>query len=109
LLVSFGTIEGRVYDTTAYKKAGTIFVTAENIENSQFRYSVNIPDTGKYMFENVVEGQYALKCFRDRDNNGKYSFGNPYPFIPSERFALYPDTIKVRARWPVEGVNIRFK
>lgn len=106
---SFGTIEGRVYDTTAYEKAGIIFVTAENIENSQFRYSVNIPDTGKYMFENVVEGQYALKCFRDRDNNGKYSFGSPYPFIPSERFASYPDTVKVRARWPVEGVNIRFK
>jgi len=105
----FGTIEGTVYDTASDKSAGRIFITAENVENSRFTYTVSIPDTGRYIFENAVEGQYALRCFRDRDRNGKYSFGNPYPFVPSERFTVYPDTIKVRARWPVEGVNVRFK
>ena len=34
--------------------------------------------------------------------------GRPYPFLPSEPFTVGSDTVKVRARWTVEGVSLRF-
>jgi hypothetical protein len=106
---SFGTIEGRVTDAAALDRSGRIFITAENVQSGLTAYLLSIPDTGKYVVENVVEGQYTLRCFRDRNGDGKYGFGSPYPFVPSERFSFYTDTIKVRARWPVDGVNLRLE
>ena len=63
----------------------------------------------KFLFPQLDAGEYRLKAFQDDYNNGVYYSGKPFPFIPAERFAVYPDSIKVRARWPVEGVRIKFK
>lgn len=64
---------------------------------------------GPFSFENLMEGQYVLSAYRDSDHTGKYSVGRSFPFTRSERFAVYQDTIKVRARWPVEGIVVKFK
>jgi hypothetical protein len=58
--------------------------------------------------DRLPEGRYGIQAFEDLDGNGKYRSGLPYPFLPSARFAVYPDTVKVRARWSVEGVQIKF-
>ncbi len=72
-------------------------------------YDVRLLHAGKFQIPRIGEGSYTLSAFRDDDNNGKYSYGKPFPFQPSELFAFYPDTVKVRARWPVEGIVIRLK
>ena len=64
---------------------------------------------GPFSFENIPEGRYSFFVFRDSDGNGVYSYGRPYPFQPAERFSPYTDTLKLRARWPLEGVVIRIK
>ena len=64
---------------------------------------------GAFVLDRLVEGKYVLSAFRDADSSGTYTYGLPYPFAPSERFVVYPDTVKVRARWDVEGVAIRFR
>ncbi|MFI5252790.1 MAG: Ig-like domain-containing protein [Bacteroidota bacterium] len=64
---------------------------------------------GPFSFENVPEGTYSFFVFRDTDGNGRYTFGRPYPFQPAERFSVYKDTLKLRARWPLEGVVLRLK
>jgi hypothetical protein len=33
--------------------------------------------------------------------------GRVFPYRPAEPFTVGRDTIKVRARWPVEGVIVR--
>lgn len=63
----------------------------------------------KFLFPGLDAGEYRLKAFQDDSTNGVYYSGKPFPFIPAERFAVYPDSIKVRARWPVEGVRIKFR
>ena len=54
----------------------------------------------------LLPGHYFLDCFRDSDGNGRYSYGHTFPFVPAERFAVYPDTVVLRSRWPNEGNDI---
>jgi hypothetical protein len=63
---------------------------------------------GGFKIDRLVEGKYLLDAFRDADRPGHYSPGLPYPFVTSERFTVAPDTIKVRARWSVEGAWLKF-
>ena len=40
--------------------------------------------------------------FKDIDNNKAYSPGNIYPYVPSEWFYNYPDTVEIRSNWDME-------
>ncbi len=61
---------------------------------------------GPYRFENLMPGEYVISLFHDADRDGEYSMGEAFPFVPSERYYVYPDTIKIRSRWPNEGNDI---
>ena len=109
-LRSTGTVEGIVVDEQGDLGKGNIYVTAMGIDPSKsHEKTIVIPSPGKFEMDQLVEGRYTFRAFRDDDGDGVFSYGNPYPFVPSERFTAYPDTIKVRARWGVEGVVLKFK
>lgn len=109
-LRSTGTIEGMVADEQGDLEKGGIYITAKSVDAAKtYEKTIVIQSSGKVEMDRLVEGRYTLRAFRDADGNGKYSYGNPYPFVPSERFTSFPDTIKVRARWGVEGVLLKFK
>ena len=38
-----------------------------------------------------------------------YSFGGIDPYIPSEKFSYYQDTLNIRGNWDMELSNIIFK
>lgn len=102
----FGSMKGRVEDPL--DEDCDIFVIAISVSDKTAAPIVMKPrDAGEFTFDYLLEGQYVLEAFCDRDGNGKYSPGKSFPYAPSERFAVYPDTIKVRARWPVEGIVLR--
>jgi hypothetical protein len=65
-------------------------------------YSVRLAAPGPYRFDHILPGLYQLSAFRDANNNGRYDFGAAFPFVPAERFIVWPDTMKVRSRWPNE-------
>jgi hypothetical protein len=101
-------IHGDVQD--AVDEGGRIFVTATEVSGKKVKpRTVVVDSSGAFALDQLQEGEYALTAFRDRDGNGRYSFGRPFPFEPSERFVNYPDTLKLRARWPMEGVVIRLQ
>jgi hypothetical protein len=103
-------IEGIVVDRSADDSTGGVFVIANNVSRKEAgRYRVNIPRPGRFEITEIPEGQYVLEAFRDRNNNLKYDAGKPFPHIAAERFAVYPDTLKLRARWPLDGVRIELK
>lgn len=103
-----GSIEGEVTDAQEEHTTGDVIVTARPVNRgSEERHTIRRPRSGAFEISDVVDGMYVIHAFRDEDENGSYSFGRPFPFRPSERFTVYPDTITVRARWPVEGVRIR--
>lgn len=63
---------------------------------------------GRFSFNNLPEGKYTIEAFIDKNSNLKYDCGKINPFEFSEYFTVYPDTINLRARWPIENVIIKF-
>lgn len=104
-----GAVEGTVFDERI-NGMGVIHVTAASVDRSPaLSQSLTLKGQGRFQFEGLPEGKYLLSAFRDTDSSGRYSFGLPFPFQPSERFIYLEDTLKVRARWSVEGVLLRFR
>ena len=101
-------ISGVVTDDAA-GASGAVFITAKNISNNSIPRILKLDSVKTFTFQNLTEGQYTLSAFRDEDGNGLYSFGKPFPFVKAERFTIYGDTLKLRARWPLEGVTVRFR
>jgi len=101
-----GAIQGRVVDPTG---AGSVVVTVNSVGLTPARSVVHrFSEPGAFSIERLPEGKYALQSYRDQNGDGVFSPGRPYPFTPSERFTVFPDTVKVRARWAIEGVTIRY-
>ena len=55
-----------------------------------------------FKFENILEGQYSLMFFQDKNKDNQISSGVHYPYQPSEWFHYYPDTINIRSNWELE-------
>ncbi len=91
-------------DSTAQ---GEIFITAVQIKNQDIKYTTALQRPGPYWIESVLPGEYLLEAYRDENGDSNYTVGSPFPFIPSERFTVYGDTVKIRARWPNEGNNLK--
>jgi hypothetical protein len=103
-------VVGIVLDENKLDTIGHVYVTAVQIgANTPKHYIVAADATGNFLFPQIAEGRYVFQSFRDRNNNGNYDPGKPFPFVYSERMSSFSDTLKVRARWPLEGVKIKMK
>jgi hypothetical protein len=103
-----GVVEGTVIDER--KGDGAIYLVASSIDRpSGIKKTVLLPGPGRFTIDRLPEGSYTLSAFRDADSSGGYSYGLPYPFKVSERFVVGEDTLRVRARWNVEGVLVKLK
>ncbi|HLP15165.1 MAG TPA: Ig-like domain-containing protein [Bacteroidota bacterium] len=103
---NFSSLEGRIDSPVLSDTAVTIveaFNTAD--KTAVVRRSVATKDR-TFSFQRLAEGMYRLRAFSDMNNNGVLDAGRPFPFRYSEPFVVGRDTVKVRARWPVEGVVI---
>ncbi|MBW7889394.1 MAG: Ig-like domain-containing protein, partial [Bacteroidetes bacterium] len=101
----FGSIEGKC---TAEGFSQNVIIEADNISQKEHKpHQTELRPDASFSFPLLTEGRYVLKAYVDTDKNKKLSAGKVFPYQRSEKFLLYPDTIKVRARWPVDGVMIR--
>ncbi len=99
---NYGSIEGSF---GGYPVSQTV-LEARNIQDSKQPVAVRRPDSaGKFAFTRLPEGRYAVKAIDDRNGNNMLDAGKPFPHQRGERFTMYSDTIRVRARWPVDGVQ----
>jgi hypothetical protein len=80
----------------------------ENISDSKLFYKQNITNE-TFELRRIEPGKYFLWCFLDSNPDVLYQYGWPEPFVHSERFAFYPDTLDLRARWEVTDVIFNFK
>jgi hypothetical protein len=101
---NFGAIEGKIIceDTTS-----NVIISAFDTEKKKVFHATSKCNS-KFSFEQIPQGKYIISAFIDSNRNGKYDYGRVFPFVPSERFTFYPDTVKVRARWTTENVDIKF-
>ena len=103
----FSSIEGTVTDFDSSDRKGDLILIARNAAKHESKeYQIRLRQDGPFALRSVVEGKYVLFCYRDRNGNKKYDSGLVRPYQSSERFVQLPDTLKVRARWPLEGVEL---
>lgn len=106
----FGILKGKIILNNIQRDFHKIIVQAKNLEVQKALLRTTSTDVkGEFSFENLFPGNHILSAFYDEDENGKFSEGGIVPFIPSEFFTVHSDTVKVRSRWSVEGVTIKFK
>jgi hypothetical protein len=87
--------------STVIAEAVNILVKQANVQRTVVRKDRS------FSFPMLSEGMYGVRVFGDVNKNGVLDAGRVFPFLKSEPFVVGRDTIKVRARWPVEGVIVR--
>lgn len=103
---NYGSIEG----SFAGFSGESAVIEAQNIaDKKQTVKKVKADLHGKFSLQRLTEGKYVLKAFDDVNMNFIHDAGSPFPFVRSEQFSYYQDTIRVRARWPVDGVMFKEK
>jgi hypothetical protein len=86
------------------------YVVLQSINKAEGKvYSQYLQKENKFEFNRVLPGKYLLWCYLDKDSSRTYNEGYPYPFIPSEDFSFYPDTLNLRARWGQMDIRFNFK
>ncbi len=98
---TFASISGKISDADSTAQ-GAIHLTVKQT-GSKIEYHVQADATGVYLFKDVLPGLYQINAFRDANGNRRFDFGKALPFVPAERYWAWPDTIKVRSRWPNEN------
>lgn len=88
--------------------ANSLFVVLKNIDAKKKNYKQNVDTNYVFKFDRIVPGKYLVWSFFDADSNGEYTFGKVNPFENSEAFVFYPDTLTLKARWPVGDVYINY-
>jgi hypothetical protein len=103
-------IEGIVADVSQDDASGPVVVKVfDATKKGAAVESMTISGPGPFAFTQLLEGRYTLEAYRDRNGNGSFDAGGVFPFEISERFIVYSDTLRLRARWPVEGVKIEMR
>jgi len=97
---TLGDIEGEV---TPNNRKIIVIATREDGK----RFLVLGDSDGKFHLDGIPAGTYALSAYFQHDESLDYFRGASYPYKFAEPFGVYPDPIKVRARWTSEGVEIR--
>ncbi len=98
---TFASISGKIADADTAAR-GAIHLTAKQA-GGKTEYRAQTDSAQAYLFKAVLPGLYQIEAFRDVNGNGLFDFGKALPFLPAERYWAWPDTIKVRSRWPNEN------
>ena len=110
----FSTINGLDFTGTTGKllnagDANNPILVLQGIDKDKLSYSQKPAIGMNFNFNRVQPGKYVLWCYEDADSSGTYTFGKVLPFKPSEKFSFYPDTLNLRPRWTVTGINFKYK
>jgi len=97
---TFASISGKITD--ADSTARSVVHLSAIQAGGKVEYRTQTEATGNYLFKDVLPGLYQINGYRDANNNRRFDFGRVLPFLPAEQYWAWPDTIKVRARWPNE-------
>jgi len=62
-----------------------------------------LAEAGKMLhLDDLPAGQYSLIAYADLNGNGRYDPGGRQPGRTAEPFWVYPESIRIRARWDLE-------
>lgn len=99
---NYGGLSGKLGN---YQPTENYIIILNSKDKSQ-SLSTKSDNSGKWGFSQVPPGFYTIEVLIDKDKNGKYSFGEPFPFIFSEIFYVFEKEFEVKPRWKVEDMII---
>ena len=67
-------------------------------------FTTKSDNTGKWEFNQIPPGFYTLEIYIDKDGDGKYSYGEPFPYKFSEIFYVFDKEFEIKPRWKVEDM-----
>ncbi|HUX60057.1 MAG TPA: Ig-like domain-containing protein [Ignavibacteriaceae bacterium] len=113
-IYKFSTINGLDFTGTTGKllnanNVNNPVLVLQGIDKDKLAYYRKPTTDMKFNFNRIQPGKYLLWCYGDADSNNTYTYGKVLPFKPSEKFSFYPDTLNLRPRWTVTGVNFIYK
>ena len=103
---AFSGVSGRIISRD--KIDFPVYVILTSTGNNFISYSQKIKDTLNFSFEKVIEGNYTLFSFIDKNDNGVFDEGNYSPVVYTEKFYLYDKEIKVKGGWDTGNIFIRY-
>jgi hypothetical protein len=101
-----GIINSNLGDFSIFSTPVRFDITAKTIA-PVLKYSFDVMDS-VFNFKNMLEAEYSLFAYIDKNNSGRYDYGYPYPFEYSEPFYIYPQALNIKGGWTVENVVINF-
>lgn len=63
----------------------------------------------KFEFNRVKPGEYKISCYYDTNEDGKYSYGFPFPYEPAEMFFVSTADLTLPPRWAVTDFEFILK
>ena len=103
--LDFTGVMGSIYNVDDAKNP---IIVLQNTKTGNLVYKQK-PIKDKFNFERVEAGSYMLWCYLDTDSSGTYTYGDLFPFKPSEEFSVYKDTLNLRPRWVQTDLKFLFK
>ncbi len=104
--IDFTGVSGRLEDFDISKNPVLVL---QGIDGDKARYEQKIKGDGKFNFTRIEPGNYNLWCYYDSDDDGKYTYGWPFPFKPAEEFFVYDSNLKLKPRWTLTDVSFKLK
>lgn len=101
--LDYSGVSGKIIDNDSTD----VVINLTQVVNKKNSYKQKLAATKKFEFPKVIPGKYLLWIYKDKNKNDKYDFGKVKPFIYSEEFKFYPDTLNLRARWPVGEIEFQ--
>jgi hypothetical protein len=85
-----------------------LFIELKSVGKDKMIYQKKVNQDKTFVINKILPGKYLLSSFVDKNKNSKYDPGSIKPFNYAERFTFYPDTLNLRARWPVGDLMIEY-
>lgn len=103
--LDFSGISGVVKNSNGDKD---IYIELKSIGQDKKIYQKKVSPDKTFVINKIIPGKYLLSSFIDRNDDKKYDPGSVKPFVFAEHFTFYPDTLNLRARWPVGDISIEY-
>ncbi len=81
-------------------------VVLQDVNNRDTPTQTSVSKSYQFNFDRIMPGEYLIWAYVDKDSNNSYTFGKVDPLEFAEEFSFYPDTLNLRARWPVGDIEI---
>lgn len=101
--LDFSGVSGKVVNDD---DSANTFVVLKSVPPEKNLYKQKVKSNKTFNINKIVPGKYLLWGFIDSNKDSLYSYGSVKPFKHAEKFTFYPDTLNLRARWPVGEIRL---